>query len=594
VTALDALEIALVATVSAALVAALLARRNHRRERRHRELLAQLPNTTVVLLDSDLRVRLAYGAGETVGGEPILGRHVAEILPDSAATATLIENYRAALTGEERAFEYAGQLADHTYAARTAPLREGGEIVGVIAAFENLGAQRELSHKAAQRQVILDLMNEAYVSTDAAGTVTGWNRAAETTFGWTAEEAIGRPVAELIVPEEDLEEFSTMLSRTWPGVPSTGRFEIRTERNGRDRDGRVFPLEMAVTIAEIEGETVAHALMHDITDRKQAERDLQENASDFAALAEAVGELARSNVASEARGAICRAVARIAGSDAAGLMEPDPSGTGLRTTASEGVDIAGDFVSFTETAGAVRSFSSREPYFTADVAVDRSVRRAFFTGLGLVSVYWVPIVQGDEALGVVMIGWRQPADAPSPRLERLMGLLAAEAAVAIERAALLDRLERMAHTDDLTGLVNRRAWDLALEREVARASRENEPLAVAMLDLDRFKEYNDRHGHQAGDRVLREAASAWRAVLRETDLLARYGGEEFAVALPGCNLTRAAELVNRLREVTPAEQSCSAGLACWDGSESADRLLGRADSALYDAKQAGRDRTVVA
>jgi len=593
-TALHALEIALVATASAALVTMYLARRNLARRRRDQELLAQLPKTTVVLIDPDLRVRVAFGAGEQVDGEPVAGRTVTDLLPESGITASLIENIHAALAGEERAFEYPGQLDDEVYAARTAPLRERGVVTGAIAAFENVSDQRELSHKAAQRRVILDLMNEAYVSTDATGRVTGWNRAAATTFGWSAEEAIGRPVTELIVPEEDHEEFSTMLGRSWPGVPATGRFEIRAERNGRHRDGRVFPLELAVTIAEIDGETVAHGLMHDITDRKRAERELQQNADDFAALAEAVGELARSNVAGEARGAVCRAVTRISGADAAGLMEPDPSGTGLRTTASEGVDITGRRVGFTESAGSVRAFSSREPYFTADVASDRSVSRSIVRGLGLASVYWVPIPRDGEALGVIMIGWRRPVSAPSPRLERLMRLLAAEAAVSIERAALLDRLERMAHTDELTGLVNRRAWDLALEHEVARSRRDEEPLAVAMLDLDRFKEYNDRHGHQAGDRVLREAASAWRAALRETDLLARYGGEEFAVAFPGCDLERAAELVNRMREVTPAGQSCSAGLACWDGSESADRLLGRADSALYDAKQAGRDRTVVA
>ena len=69
-----------------------------------------------------------------------------------------------------------------------------------------------------------------------------------------------------------------------------------------------------------------------------------------------------------------------------------------------------------------------------------------------------------------------------------------------------------------------------------------------MIDLDRFKDYNDRHGHQAGDRLLREAASSWRAVLRETDLLARYGGEEFAVAFPGCEREHAQQLVERLRD----------------------------------------------
>ena len=143
---------------------------------------------------------------------------------------------------------------------------------------------------------------------------------------------------------------------------------------------------------------------------------------------------------------------------------------------------------------------------------------------------------------MITIGWNSKVPAPTQRLERLMSLIAAEAGVAIERAALLDRLERMAHTDDLTGLINRRAWDLELEREVGRARRNDNPLAVAMLDLDRFKAYNDRHGHQAGDRVLREAASAWRTVLRDTDLLARYGGEEFAVALPGCDLEQAGHL----------------------------------------------------
>ena len=82
--------------------------------------------------------------------------------------------------------------------------------------------------------------------------------------------------------------------------------------------------------------------------------------------------------------------------------------------------------------------------------------------------------------------------------------------------------------------------------------------------------------------------------MRARDTVARYGGEEFAVALPGCDLEHAGFLVDRLRDVTPAGQSCSAGLAFWDGDEAADRLLGRADTALYEAKQSGRDRTIVA
>jgi len=95
-------------------------------------------------------------------------------------------------------------------------------------------------------------------------------------------------------------------------------------------------------------------------------------------------------------------------------------------------------------------------------------------------------------------------------VEQIISLLAAESTVAIERAELLTRLERAARTDDLTGLPNRRAWDEYLTRELAHAKRLGTPLCVAILDLDHFKEYNDRHGHQAGDRFLKQAAAAWQ------------------------------------------------------------------------------------
>ncbi len=369
-------EIAIVAALSAALVTILLVRRGGRREQRYLKLLDQLPNLTIVLIDHDLRVRSAYGEGRTLDGEEVVGRRVEDLLPGTPETAALIDNYRAGLAGEERRLEYPAQYSDQSYSVRTAPLREGRQTVGVIAVFENVSQRRELFQQAAQRQVILDLMNEAYVSTDSAGVVTGWNRAAETTFGYAAGEAIGRALTDLIVPPEDRDEFRAILSRSWPGIPETGRFEIRTERTARAKDGRVFPVELAATIAEVDGETVVHGLMHDITDRKASEAELQAHADDFAALAEAVGELARSTVASAAREAICRAAMRLAGADAAALIEADPSGTGLRTTAAEGIDIVGEFVQFTEPAGSVRAFSSREPFFVADVAASRDRRAA--------------------------------------------------------------------------------------------------------------------------------------------------------------------------------------------------------------------------
>ena len=149
-------------------------------------------------------------------------------------------------------------------------------------------------------------------------------------------------------------------------------------------------------------------------------------------------------------------------------------------------------------------------------------------------------------------------------------------------------------TDELTGIPNRRAWEEQFRREVANASRDGSNLCVAMLDLDWFKDYNDRHGHRAGDELLVETARAWSGHLRAGDLLARHGGEEFALLLRSCDTLEAANLVERIREATPLARTVSAGLATWDGEETADQLLDRADSALYYAKARGRNRAVLA
>ena len=163
-----------------------------------------------------------------------------------------------------------------------------------------------------------------------------------------------------------------------------------------------------------------------------------------------------------------------------------------------------------------------------------------------------------------------------------------------ERKAAEEQLHRLAHFDQLTGLPNRRAWEEGLDRELARAAREGHELCVAVIDLDDFKQYNDAHGHQAGDAMLRRTADAWRSCVRASDLLARYGGEEFAAVIPAWPLEAALTVVERLRTAMPEEQTCSAGVAIWNRAESAAELFARADAALYAAKQAGRNRTLSA
>jgi diguanylate cyclase len=135
-------------------------------------------------------------------------------------------------------------------------------------------------------------------------------------------------------------------------------------------------------------------------------------------------------------------------------------------------------------------------------------------------------------------------------------------------------------------LANRRGWNEQLGRELARARRSGRPVSVALLDLDDFKGFNDAHGHQAGDRLLVAAASAWQGQLRDGDVLCRWGGDEFAALLPDCSEGTAHEIIARVTSTTPSFESCAAGVAAWDGAETSDELVWRADAELLERKRA--------
>jgi diguanylate cyclase (GGDEF)-like protein len=162
-------------------------------------------------------------------------------------------------------------------------------------------------------------------------------------------------------------------------------------------------------------------------------------------------------------------------------------------------------------------------------------------------------------------------------------------------------VQQQALVDSLTGLPNRRLCEAALEKEIGRADRFGEPLSIVVGDIDDFKHVNDRYGHATGDEVLREFARALRETVREIDLAARWGGEEFVVGLPGTDLDGGVRLAERVREelgkrsvTAPAGQkvrvTASFGAAQFDGRGGLPELLAAADSALYRAKRAGKDR----
>jgi len=314
-------------------------------------------------------------------------------------------------------------------------------------------------------------------------------------------------------------------------------------------------------------------------------------ASNLEAVSEVARQLATQSDSHAVGWAICSAAVQTAGASAAVLWRPTISGDALQADAAAGADVEGAHLPFvTHASGAIQVFTSAEDRFEA-LRPGHSAQE-LAPGFEAGAALWEPVLkEGGAAVGVLAVYWRDRLEHVSTETRRAVSLLALEAAIAIDRGELLGRLEIAARTDDLTGLLNRRAWDEELGRELSRADRSGAALCV--LDLDRFKQYNDTHGHQAGDRFLKQLAGVWSQNLRTGDILARHGGEEFALALPGTNLEHSQQMLERLREALPDDQTCSAGVCQWDGEESAERLTARADTLLYAAKAAGRDRIVL-
>ena len=213
------------------------------------------------------------------------------------------------------------------------------------------------------------------------------------------------------------------------------------------------------------------------------------------------------------------------------------------------------------------------------------------------SVVVVPLFAESHPVGALAV---EHSGKRTGRIERrvveMVSQFASHAALALRNAWLMKEVQRLADTDALTGIANRRTFGAALERELSRASRSGEQVTLVMLDVDHFKALNDTHGHQVGDEVLKHVASTLAANCRDFDVPARYGGEEFAVILPSCSAGESLVAAERLRKgiserTPPVTVTASAGVSTYPThAGDAESLIRAADEALYESKRAGRDR----
>jgi two-component system cell cycle response regulator len=241
------------------------------------------------------------------------------------------------------------------------------------------------------------------------------------------------------------------------------------------------------------------------------------------------------------------------------------------------------------------ALAQHRPILTKRIDPDRSRTLNLMLPLAR-NVVTIRLHAEDGPLGVMVLEYGFRRSRIDRAVVTMVEQFAAHGSLALRNAFLLEEIQRLAETDPLTGVANRRTFHAMLEKELARAARGGEKVTLAMLDIDNFKKLNDEHGHQLGDEVLKKVAEALASECRSFDTPARYGGEEFAVILPSCSSKESLVAAERLRMAVARAGidvvlTASAGVATFPtNAGDPNALIRAADEALYESKRAGRDR----
>lgn len=243
---------------------------------------------------------------------------------------------------------------------------------------------------------------------------------------------------------------------------------------------------------------------------------------------------------------------------------------------------------------------------------DEKQKEFFFPRFELlepVSMVILPLIRNRKLVGSLNLGSYQDGRFIEGAATDFFQQFTSVMAICIESALNQERIKQLGLIDPLTGVHNRRYFDQRLTEEINRASRTQKPISCLFLDIDHFKKFNDEYGHQIGDRVLQEVAAIIKAQMRRSDVMARFGGEEFSVLLTNTDTKLASEIAERIRyiiadneyelsETVRSRVTISVGVSTMlpehgcDTEETGQKLIAKADSALYEAKDKGRNQVV--
>ena len=550
-----------------------------------------------------------------IGREAALGQGwLAAIHPDDRARVT--SEWNAAID-ERRDFslEYRFQRPDGSvlWVAGTAtPIdaddRSGDGYVGAVTDITAAVASREeMREQGRFLDAVLDIAGSLVCVIDPHGRFLRFNQACELVSGYAWEEIRDRPFYEVLIPADERDNVRSALERLRAGEPPTPNVNHWLTRSGEVR----LLAWSNVCFFDDEG-SLTHIVSTgtDITDADLAQQAIAERARLFSDLISFAQAANATRDTERLLPSLLDAISAALPSDLLGLVLFDPASGGyvvravqgalkpmaIGTVVQPGVGVSGRAIA-RRTMVVGRLDRSRSPKGLAE-----------FIDAEHLSMVGIPLIHDGATLGALVFGRVSLAEPAYTALEfEALALIAAQTALSLTNARLLEEVSELAIRDGLTGLYNRRYFEASLEEMLRRRTRQRDgtrPIAAIMFDLDHFGRFNKSHGHQAGDAVLRAFAGLLVGRFRSSDLVARYGGEEFVAILEGSSVedaTKAAEDVRRSLEAasilgpdgTILKATVSAGCAGLDPQEATrEAMLRAADVGLFMAKRAGRNAVV--
>ena len=495
-------------------------------------------------------------------------------------------------------------LGNALYLAGLAGGKTGHDFTPVgfaVAGFFLLGAMFRLQLVdivPVARERVIESMGESLIILDEGGRVAATNPAARKLIaeaGGPAEnvreaDLLGRPAAELFTAWP---EMAAGLS-----APSASHKEIPLKMDG---SSRVYDIRLSPLLGHGTYVTGWVAVLYDITRLKEAESSAIEARRVAETLREAGLTLSSKLDFKQVSSLILDLMNRVIPFDIGAFLTTE--GAELKLAGIKGPEDTQAWAGRTYPMSGCRlcnmAVQGMRPLISTIGSPD-DILLPLFPDLGVHSYLGVPIVFRDHVTGLIALynSGARPFTAGDARVAELF---ANQVAIALDNSRQVERMERQAVTDQLTGLYNRRAFADMAEKEVGRARRYQRPLALILFDIDHFKNVNDTHGHLVGDQVLRILTEKVTKTTRSTDFVCRYGGEEFIVLMPEARREEALAMAERLREMVSGitvvapegtlSMTISLGIAALrpEEDETLEGLIDRADKAMYEAKAAGRN-----